>query len=358
MLSLRWLSRQGGGLLHILLATILARSGILTHVRDLAENLLAQGIEVSLSIVRGPSTPSEWHASLLRPLAHLPHMVHGADSHTRLVRFARRRGVDLIHAHSRVNFRACLVATRRLSLPLVVTLHSVFPWMKLYPRTMALAERIIAVGPAQAQTVWSYAGKVQIIQNGINLNRFRPDEGNPLSGPLRVVWFGRTHGLLATGIAVLDEAVGLLLESGRLVDARMIGIAPETNLRHLRVERWVPDPVPHLQFSHIAFARSRAIREAMACGNVGFLLGYGYGGPLNRHWFVDDRYTLAALPEDELPCPTPDSIAADIARFDDDRLALRQARLEARSLALRYFDAQVMARRTLQEVYTSVLGPG
>lgn len=112
----------------VLLTTILVRSGLLTHVLDLARHLAARKVRVSLAIPKTGNLNND--PTLLDPVAGLPVYVYRAA--TDLVSFAAEQGVELVHAHSPRTFEVSAEASRRLGVPLVLTLHSVRDWSGMY----------------------------------------------------------------------------------------------------------------------------------------------------------------------------------------------------------------------------------
>jgi hypothetical protein len=333
---------------HVVLTSILVRSGLLTHVRDLANELAKNGIEVSVAI------PKKGNLSRDRSLLHVSDAVTMFEygSQGALTGFAAGQGAALIHAHSPQTFDASLVAARRRDLPLVVTLHSVSPWPQLYPKVLDRASAIIAVGRAQAQAAGPrHAGKVVLIPNGVDLNRFRPDPAQAgVEGPLRVVWFGRYDRPYSRGLLALDGAVAGLRSRGLEIEARMVGYAEGVETAALDHRGWSDDPVRELQWGQVAFGHGRSLREAMACGNVGFLLGHGYGRRLTPQKLSQENYVIDAFPQYGFPAPDPLAIAGDLISLYEDRSLLRDLRAQAQLLAEQRFDLGRMVQRTL-EVY-------
>jgi glycosyltransferase involved in cell wall biosynthesis len=276
-----------------------------------------------------------------------------------LLEFCQRQQIQLIHSHSRLAFPSSLLVAKRGNIPLVVTLHGVFPWKHHYSSTLAYAKKIIAIGPAQTKGAEQYKDKISIIPNGIDTKRFCPNisRSRLTSDSLKIIWFGRTSGVTSKGVLILDEAIKILRKRGIKVSAWLIGIPTGVTVKQFTELGWRDNPVSILQKGHIAFGHGRSLREAMACGNVGFLLGHGYGGQVNGTWFRDDHmFPVSAIPEYRLPEPEAEQIANDIVRYAKNNALLYRDRLRARDIAVKYFDVRKMITDIL-DVYQETM-PG
>lgn len=335
----------------ILMTSIACRSGLFTHVLDLVKGMRRQGIDALLA-VKGPSDSKHAtdHLESLKLLGNLPYYEY--ETSTDLGRYARAIQASVIHAHSPTTFGASRRVSKALSVPLVLTLHSPRNWSKRFARTLQYADRIIAVGPAQARSVLrGYGHKLRVVANGINLSRFRPPKvAPPLRGALRVIWFGRTNGPLTLGLAALDQAIGRLKHRGYEILGKKIGIAKGVSVKHMDDCDWLTDPVPYLQEGHVAFGHSRALREAMACGNAGFLVAYGFGAAVREEDFHKAGHSLDAFPTSGFPEARIEPITRWLIKLYTNRAIIRNLRLEAVKLAARHFDRRDMVKDTL-DVY-------
>lgn len=332
----------------ILFTSILCQAGLMTHVRDLAGYLERQGVGVALAFQEPGFVAGEAKEELLAQLSPAqPCLLY--QTREELREFALSQHCELIHAHSHATFKNAAAVGQELGIPLVVTLHSIYRWERRFKRELAAAERIIAVGPGQAQGVPSFRHKVELIPNGIDLKTFIPAEEEDNSGKIRVLWYGRVHGSCSRGLRVLDQLAPELPPSLELSALGSADFIP----RNIPLLPWTTNPVPHLQRAHLTFAQSRALREAMACGSVGILLGAGYGGRVTEKFLVEHDFTVDAFYRYHLPKPRYQILLSDlVALAEHPRLdALRR---EARSLAEQYFDLETMGRKTLA-VYSSVL---
>lgn len=337
--------------MRVLLTSILCKSGLLTHVIDLARQLVASGIQVSLAV---PSNDPYFEATkhYLHDLTDIPVNLYGSAK--QLLDNVRANPIDLIHAHSPNILGDSFLVSKHLGIPLIMTLHGVYEWERQFPEVLQYADHIIAVGPAQVIAKPRYLQKTSVIPNGVDLNRFHPPARTDSSeDPLQVIWYGRTHGIYSQGIKVLDVALGFMKANGKNIVCSKIGIASGVKTNTLIDHGWVHDPVPLLQKSHIAFGHGRAIREAMACGNVSYLLGYGYGGRIKTSWFSCGRGIVDAFPQYNLPLATTKTIMRDLSYLYDNKHLLSQFRHEARQIAENHFDIREMVDKTIT-VYKTV----
>jgi glycosyltransferase involved in cell wall biosynthesis len=338
--------------LRVLLTSPLLLSGVITHVCDLAERLQALGIRPHLALTDSNRT------GLALP-GHVPATVpvHFIDTAGELSGLARNLRIALIHSHSPLTLDSSRIVAEELSVALVITLHGIIDWPRRYPEALTYASGIIATGPETARSAGpDYNTKTTVILNGVNLERFRPP-GFETAGkyPLRILYFGRTKGADTKGLAALDKAVQILRQQGRKLEAKMAGHAAGVFPVNLQRCGWVHDPIPYLHWSHVVFGRGRSLREAMACGNAGFLLGQGYGGVVRREWFSRKAPpSFSSTPGLGAGEPDVDVISAHLAELDDNRILLQALRKEARLTAKENFDSYHMAKKTVK-VYIQAL---
>ena len=161
------------------------------------------------------------------------------------------------------------------------------------------------------------------------------------------MWMGRTNGAASMGAQYLARAVRILRKKGIPVEAKIIGYAVGADVGGLKNYNWVHDPLPYLQRNHIVFARGRALREAMACGNVGILVGQGYGGIVREDWFENGKKPqLSGSLKHGYKKHDVSLIMKDILFFHRNRTELAKARKAARKIAEMHFDARKMAEQT------------
>ena len=99
-----------------------------------------------------------------------------------IARFARYRGIDLIHARSRAPAWSGLLAARRSGTPFVTTYHGAYgtrgPFKNSYNRVMARGDRVIANSRYTADLIRAQHetgdDRLRIIHRGVDLDRFDP----------------------------------------------------------------------------------------------------------------------------------------------------------------------------------------
>lgn len=337
--------------MRVLLTSILCKSGLMTHVLDLARSLAKRDIQVALAFKTQNPERAMHYQKWLAELKEIP--VFYYTSSDTLIPILDQFGPNLIHSHSPSCFHSSLTGSTRLNLPLIITLHSTFPVEKWYPLTTLKARKIIAVGPIQAQSVPSFQNKTVVIPNGIDLTRFKPKPFR-VTRTIRLCWFGRVDVALTPSVDRLNQALMLLRSQGVRLDAYFIGSAPKAERDQFHDLGWLDDPIFALQKTQVAFGHGRALREAMACGNVGHLLGAGYGGQVTRE-LLQKLGHLDAFPQYNLPPADPKQLALKILDLVNQPKKLAQLRSEANSIAVEYFDLETMATTTCK-LYQEVLG--
>jgi glycosyltransferase involved in cell wall biosynthesis len=342
--------------LRILLLSIMAKCGVFTHVRDLAASLLKKGFEPYIGFIATPAAMdmfgvskqdrSEMEQSLSAPCFYY-------NSYTSLLENIEGNGADLVHAHSPIVLKHATYIKLKMDIPFVATLHGLNSWTRNYRKELEKADRIIAVGPEIAASCGkAFKDKITIIFNGVDTDYFRPDYSKTLNHPLRIIWTGRTSGAAARGAEYLAFALKILKKNNIPFEAKYMGYAFGAKVGNAENCGWVHDPLPLLQWSDMAFGRGRSLREAMACGSAGFLLGEGYGGLVRAKWFEKGRQPqLSGSLKHGCMKLDAQEIARDILFFHKNRDILESARRESRLIAEKHFDVNKMTDETVK-IYT------
>lgn len=329
------------------MTSILCHTGLMTHVQDLVDYLQSQDIFVAVAFKRLYYLDEQSEMRLLERLGTTPYLLY--DTEEELKDFVLENKCNLIHAHSHATFESATEVSLQLQIPLIVTLHSVFPWHRFYQKTLQTATDIIAVGPAQASSARNFGHKIKIVANGIDTTTFVPSwESGAEGGVINVLWYGRVDGPLSRGLFALDGVVPQLPANIRLTALGSADFVP----KHIPLLPWTDNPLPYLQQAQITFGHSRALREAMAAGSIGILLAHGYGGMVTEDWLQAGK-PMDAFREYRLPKPQTRKLLRDLLELVK-RKDLIQLRHEARRLAEKYFDLAEMGRKTL-EIYAQNL---
>ncbi len=168
--------------------------GVQQHIRDLAEALIDEGHEVSVIspadddtplpryvVGAGRAVPVPYNGSVAR-------LSFGFLSVSRVRRWIREGGFDVLHVHEpeipSLSLLACWVATG----PIVATVHTAIPRSRIllvtYPVVRTGMEKIngrIAVSEAARTTLVEHiGGDAVVIPNGVATRRYR--KANPLPG--------------------------------------------------------------------------------------------------------------------------------------------------------------------------------
>ncbi len=330
--------------LRVMLTSPVFRSGMFTHVCELANKLPHFGVTPYLALKSSAKDSSSFARRLLGTLSFNFYL-----SINELMSLVKLHEIEIIHSHSPLTFRESFEIAKELSVPLVLTLHGTMDWAKLYDKAMTYAAHIIATGPEVALSAGpEYQNKISIILNGVSLEHFKPVSCvDADKEPLRIVYFGRTRGVDTKGFFALDKAIGLMRQQGIKIDARMAGHAAGVFAVNFKNCGWVDDSVSLLHWSNVAFGRGRSLREAMACGNAGLLLGQGYGGILSKESISCNGFpSLSGKLKHGASKPDEFKITADLFELNENRQLLQQLRKDSRQIAEDYFDVGIMARQT------------
>jgi phosphatidylinositol alpha-mannosyltransferase len=196
--------------------------GVVAHVRDLAETLIAEGHDVSVItpvddedtqvppyVVRGGrSVPVPFNGSVSR-------LVFGPVSATRVRRWIHDGEFDVLHVHSPETLSLSLLAVFNARGPMVATFHAANPRSRvlalmqspLQVQLEKLSGRI-AVSPAARKTIVEHLGAdAVVIPNGVHVGRYAVAE--PLGG-----WPGEGGALAFVGrVDEPRKGLGVLLDA-------------------------------------------------------------------------------------------------------------------------------------------------
>lgn len=146
------------------------------HLADLVRGLAGRGHEVCVALRRG--------SPLREELTHVPdeniltlplRNALDASSAAALARFARRRGVEVIHAHAARDYPPAALAARLAGARLVLTRHVLFPLSRAHALVLANAARVIAVSEGAARAMLARKifpeHVIRVVPNGVDTER-------------------------------------------------------------------------------------------------------------------------------------------------------------------------------------------
>lgn len=207
--------------------------GVKEHVRDLAEELLRLGHEVSVLAPGDPDAEVEPYVVLSGRAVPVPfngsvaRLSFGPVSASRTRRWIREGGFDLLHVHEPVSPSVSMLAVWAASGPVVGTFHSSYlsrsrvygaSYGILQPTLERITARIAVSEAARNTVVQHVGGDAVLIPNGVALRRYA--KADPMPG-----WPG--HGGTLGFLGRIDEprkGLPVLLEALRAVVAEHPGV--------------------------------------------------------------------------------------------------------------------------------------
>ena len=183
-----------------------APGGVQIHVRQLAERLRARGHEVQVLAPAGRRPVEPWVHAVGRPVK-LPYngsvvpICFSWRSWREIRDVVRASSPDVVHAHEPMSPSTSMFAVLSARRPVVATFHSFLDRSRLLelttPALRAVWRRLdgrIAVSTAAAAFVGrAFPGEIEIIPNGVEIERFAQASGEAVELPpgRRVLWVGR-----------------------------------------------------------------------------------------------------------------------------------------------------------------------
>ncbi len=207
--------------------------GVKEHVRDLAEELLRLGHEVSVLAPGDPDAEVEPYVVLAGRAVPVPfngsvaRLAFGPVSASRTRRWIREGGFDLLHVHEPVSPSVSMLAVWAASGPVVGTFHSSYlsrsrvygaSYGILQPTLERITARIAVSEAARNTVVQHVGGDAVLIPNGVALRRYA--KADPMPG-----WPGQGGALGFLGrIDEPRKGLPVLLEALRAVVAEHPGV--------------------------------------------------------------------------------------------------------------------------------------
>lgn len=308
-------------------------NGQTTHVLELSHSLQAMGHAVFLIVSRLD------HPGYINWLREKRIAYSRTDRPLGLLAALKRGQFDVIHNHSAHTLASSLQLSNELQIPLTATCHYLdFEPMEMLER----ADAVVAISDEMAAHLPISPAMIRVVENGVPIPHHVTLTGRPKKAVvLARMTPNRTEGYHS----VVEELVRMGWE-----------VTIAGNWRHPRARSigWTQAPSKLLHQAQLVIGTGRAVREGMAAGCVGLVLGDYLDGvvtPNNvrklRHANFSGRATKRK--------PTPAEIQRELSELSSTRL-LSLMRF-SRQYAKEHFDQKDMAIRHIQ-IYEEVLGRG
>lgn len=329
--------------MRVMLVARLFYSGQTTHTVELARELARMGHRVSL-LSHGRCHLAAWDY-FSQALRRDGIESFRAPAPQDALAFAAKAKPDAVHVHSSDLLPLARQIAGEAGAPLIFTAHGLGTVREPLLRE---ADRVIAVGPRVYQELCG-AGleRVELIANGVDTDRFRP--GNKARG-LKVAYVSRVDASKRRGLYELIEAVAMIPGAQLVVASNERPSHPACSSAG-----WLWDVAPLLASSHVVAGTGRAIREGMASGCVGLVLGSAYGGIVSPAALAEGVGGALWFSGAEGAEPDRQAIRRDLVRLAQDELHRRALARWSREYACRHFSLSRMARQVVG-VYQDAAG--
>jgi len=222
---------------------------------------------------------------------------------------------DVIHAHSTLDWPFALDASLRNNRPYVLTVHGLGCGAPKYRPYLERAARVIAVGSRVAASISELAPHVNIIENAIDTEVFRPETKNERP---TVIFAGRLDPGRMPGLRALIAAVHDL-QATMPVLFYVLSTKPRSATREAAgsgviFTNWTDHPELYVNRAHVAVGSGRVIREGMAAGCACIVAGPRYGGLIIPEKLPGTGPHDFSGRSTALPGPTKALIARDLRR--------------------------------------------
>ncbi|MCL6581039.1 MAG: glycosyltransferase family 4 protein [Firmicutes bacterium] len=343
----------------ILLAGFYA-SGQTRHVVDLARGLRHAGHEVVL-VNTQPSGCAQPHRDrFLRTLDEAGvELRYGDPLESDL------GPVDLVHAHSTLDWARADRLACRLARPFVLTAHGLGVTRGRLRPHLTRAAAVIAVGRRVADELEGHCRRLFVIENGVDTDEFSPvpevAEGGTVRLPVRpggppfvIVYAGRLSASRRAAFRALAEAVAELSERRAVRFAVLSDGLPrlpravlERLGQDLDFRGWVWDTAVVMREADVVVGCGRVIREGLVSGRPCLILGPGYGGLVDPSLLRPDRGHDFSGSGPSSPLPSVARLARDLGHLAADPDLRRRLGSEGRRYAVMHLSLGVVVAATL-----------
>lgn len=352
--------------------------GVQSHVRDLAEELLLAGQEISVLapadddapvpayvVPAGRAVPVPYNGSIAR-------LNFGLLSNTRVRRWLRDGDFDVLHVHEPMAPGLGLLACWAADGPIVGTFHSAMTRSRamaaaysiLQPSLEKLSARIAVSEAARRTLVEHLGGDAILIPNGVTIRRFAGAEPLPgWPGPGGALGFVGRFEEPRKGFGVLLDAfrllapdrpgLRLLVVGSGDVEETLAGLEPELRERVIMLGQ-VPD------HEKARMLRSVDIYVAPNTGGESFGIILAEAMAAGTPVLASDIDAFVRVLEDGkagalFRNQDPAALAAEAARLLDD-VPYRRGLAESAATVVRQYDWTTVAADVIA-VYETIAGP-
>jgi hypothetical protein len=319
--------------LRIIMMTRFYLNGQTTHVLDLCHALQKRGHRVFLIASRLD------HPAYARWLQEKGIPFNRTDRPTDLVHYLRRLRFDVIHNHSAHTLDAALQLGSLLEIPVIATCHYLdFEPVNLLRRTHA----VVAISEEMAAQLPLPTQQIRIVENGVPI-------------PAAVEWHNRSRE--AVVLARVDQSRSTAY--GQAVDALLelgwrVSIAGGWRHPGAHAVGWTINPNKLLQRARLVLGTGRAIREGMAAGCVGLVVGDYMDGivtPANVETLRRTNFSGRTGKQ----TPSPERFRSELAKLQSWNLG--DLMMFSRTYAKKHFDINKMAD-AMASIYREAGGKG
>lgn len=211
-----------------------------------------------------------------------------------LLDFITQNKIQILHGHPTQTIPLTAGLGQQLHLPTVITYHGLVGWNEGSHSTL---DKIVCV----SQKVYNRLAlkdptlipKLAVIQNGIDLYRYRPIDRLRSSGPHKILFAGRLGLDKYVSLKVLIQALEAI-PNVELYVAGLGGLNYQLTIESppwVKYLGWLNDLSELMNEMNLIVGAGRVIREAMACGRPAIALnGYGYDGLVTADNILQTEY--------------------------------------------------------------------
>lgn len=333
--------------MQVLLLNRFFRSGQTVHVEQLARGLVQRGHKVKVYLDNNPESFKSNPQTLKAFNNHKNYLVlQGVDVLETLPKKVSSQ--TIIHAHSSITWPKATTLAKDSKCPLVLTIHGY--GLNNYVTYMQQADLVIAVGKCFAEPYENEVKEIIVLGNAVELFEYRPVKKH--QDKKVITYLGRYAESKRLGLIILAEALNEVAKKVPL-EVRVIGNIPFGIFTGVNVNSygWQEDRAHLLADSDIVIGTGMAIREGMAAGNVGYVLGRDVDG------FVDPR-RLDPLPEFTGKSsgfkPELSLIYKSFINLLQDEATLRELQQESQLFAQKHLNYNDFLDR-IEDLYSSLL---